>query len=84
MELILIAGFAMFFNFAILKWKFSNGRIADGVLDASVLGIIMFVTAGSMTGMAIGVVGSMLFSLFLLWSPFNLDSFMGDDEPVKV
>ena len=73
MELVLTAGFAVFFNAMILKWKFENGRVADGILDMAVLGLISFAFAGSMTGMAIGMVGSMLFSMYLLWSPLTLN-----------
>ena len=74
---IAIAGFATFFNFAILRWKFEHNRIADGILDLSTLGIIVFFTAGTMSGMIIGMIASMLFSLYSLWSPFNL-GFMDD------
>ena len=68
-----IAGFSLFFNFFILKYKFENGRVADGFLDAIVFGAIMYLTAGSQMGMIIGIVGSTLFSLYLLWKPFKLD-----------
>ena len=82
-SIVVIAGLATMFNFAILKWKFENNRVADAVLDLIVLGVITWSFAGSMTGMVIGVVGSMLFSLYLLWSPFKLDAFNFDDEPVN-
>ena len=65
-SIVVIAGLATMFNFAILKWKFENNRVADAVLDLIVLGVITWSFAGSMTGMVIGVVGSMLFSLYLL------------------
>jgi len=77
-SIIAIAGFATFFNFAILRWKFEHDRVADGIVDISVLGIIIFFTAGTMSGMIIGMIASMLFSLYSLWSPFSID-FM--DEP---
>ena len=75
--LIAIAGISMFIQFAVLKYKFTHNKVADGVLDAGVFAAIMFLTSGSMTGMVIGIVGSTLFSGYLLWSPFNLD-FMDD------
>ena len=81
MQLGIAAGVAIFFNFMILKWKFTNDRVADGVLDMVIFGTIMFLTSSSgQMGMVSGMIGSALFSLYLLWSPFNLD-FM--DEPTK-
>ena len=79
--MILIGGFSVFFNLMIVKWKFSNNRTADGVLDLTALGLVTWAFSGTMTGMVIGMLGSMLFSLYLLWSPFNLDFIMG--EPTK-
>jgi len=78
MGLGIAAGIAIFFNFAVLKWKFSHGRTADGILDLVVFVSIIYVTSNSgQMGMVAGMIGSALFSLFLLWSPFNLD-FMND------
>jgi len=72
-ELIIVAGIAVFFNFAILKWKFDNNRKLDASLDLAVLAIITAITAGTMSGMAIGMIGSMMFSIYLLWKPFRLN-----------
>ena len=80
---ILVAGLATFFNFAILKYKFTKGRTADAILDVLVLGVIVWFTKGSMTGMIVGMIGSMLFSIYLLWSPFNLEMFE-EDEPTII
>ena len=79
-SIIAIAGFAVFFNFMILKWKFENNRVADGILDLAVLGLITWSFSGSMTGLIIGMIGSMLFSLYLLWSPFNLENIDYNDD----
>ena len=83
MELGIVAGIAIFLNFMILKFKFTNGRVADGVLDAVVFAAIIFLTSNSgQMGMVAGMIGSALFSLYLLWSPFNLDGILGDG-PIK-
>ncbi len=83
MEIGIVAGIAIFFNFMILKWKFTNDRVADGVLDVIVFAAIIFLTSNSgQMGMVAGMIGSALFSLYLLWSPFNLDGILGD-EPIK-
>jgi len=81
-SMLLIAGFATFFNFLVLKWKFTNNRVADGALDASTLAIILYVTSGSMSGMVIGMIASSLFSVYLLWSPLKLD-FMDETNDYK-
>jgi len=87
MGLGLAAGIAIFFNFAVLKWKFSNGRTSDGILDLVVFVAIIYVTSSSgQMGMVAGMIGSALFSLFLLWSPFNFTKLMDsvlDDEIAK-
>ena len=85
MGLGIAAGIAIFFNFAVLKWKFSNGRVADGVLDAAIFMAIVYITSSSgQMGMVSGMIGSALASLYLLWSPLDLTKMFGDEEePVK-
>ena len=42
----LIVGIAVFFNIAIIKWKFDKARYADASIDASLLILVAFVFSG--------------------------------------
>jgi len=69
MELILIAGIATAFNFIIILWKFSHDRTMDGVIDLGGFIAISTLFAGTMSGMAAGMVASALLSVYLLIAP---------------
>ena len=64
--LTVIAGIAIFFNFAIILWKFKAERYLDMLLDAGTLIAISYLTMGSVSGFQAGMIGSMLMSLYLL------------------
>lgn len=68
----LIVGIAVFFNIAIIKWKFDKARYADASIDASLLILVAFVFSGSYGALIIGTVASALISLYLLISPPKL------------
>ena len=65
-SIVIIAGVCIFFNFAIILYKFKAGRYLDMVVDSLVLGAITYMTAGSATGFVAGMIGSALFSVFLM------------------
>ena len=71
MEYILI-GFAVFFNIAVILWKFERARYADATLDAALLIAVAFVFSGSYGALVVGTVASALVSIYLLISPPKL------------
>lgn len=73
MDLVFIAGIATAFNFLIIIWKFSNARILDGSLDLSIFIVIALLFQGTITGLQIGMIASMLVSIYLLIKPPKLD-----------
>lgn len=68
MEL-LIVSVAVFLNFALLLWKFSNMRYADFTVDVMVLGTLTFLFGGTMGGMIIALCAGAMMSIYLLISP---------------
>jgi hypothetical protein len=69
---VLISGLALAFNCIILIHKFRKQRYTDATLDLIILMIISIATAGTMTGLSIGMIGSMLVSFYLLWRPVRI------------
>lgn len=67
--LIVVAGIATMFNFAIIKWKLENERYLDTTIDVGVLATVSYMFAGTISGLSIAMIASMLMSLFLLYSP---------------
>ena len=65
----LIIGIAVFFNIAIIKWKYDRSRYADATLDAALMIGVMFLFSGSYGALVIGTVASALVSIYLLISP---------------
>ena len=68
MEL-LIMGLAVSFNIIIILWKFSKDRIADAVLDASILATVTFVFSGTYSALVVGTIASCVVSIYLLINP---------------
>lgn len=80
-SLVLLAGIAIFFNFAIILWKFKAGRYLDMFIDGLTLTAISYLTMGSVTGFVAGMIGSALMSVYLLVAnPMADFSFDDDDE----
>jgi hypothetical protein len=65
----LIIGVITFFNFIVLLHKFQEARWADLAVDASILFILSFLFAGSISGLVIAMTASFLTSLYLLKYP---------------
>lgn len=69
MSLVILAAIATFFNFIIILWKVRTERYLDAMLDTSILFAIAYLYQGTVTGMQIGMIASMLVSLYLLIKP---------------
>ena len=76
MEMLIIS-IAVFLNFMLLKWKLDHERYMDFGVDLIVLIAISYLFAGTMSGMAVGLIAGALMSLYLLVSPPKF-TFMGD------
>lgn len=70
-----IIGFAVFFNFMVIKYKFEKKRYADATLDLILLATISFLFAGSFGGLVVATVASALISIYLIFFPPKLPSF---------
>jgi len=74
MEYILI-GITVFFNIAIILWKFEKHRYLDALLDTTLLVLVALLFSSSYGALVVGTVASALVSLYLLISPPKLPSF---------
>ena len=70
---IILAAIATFINFAIIIWKFGAERYTDATLDLTIFIGICFLFSGTITGLQIGMIASMLVSFYLLASPPKLN-----------
>jgi hypothetical protein len=66
---LLILSIATFFNIVILRWKFEKGRYEDLAVDIVVLITLGLFFGGSIEGLSIATLTSMLISLYLLAYP---------------
>ena len=67
----LVLGIALWFNFVIIYYKVKHGNILNGIFDAVILILIMWLTAGSLAGLSIGTIASALFSIYLVFDPIK-------------
>lgn len=67
MEVFLL-GIATAANFILLKWKWDRGRIEDLTWDLVILTALSIMFGGTMTGMAIAMIGGAFISLYLIAS----------------
>lgn len=74
-SIILLAGFATFFNVAIIYYKFSEGQTANAFVDFGVLAVVMYLFHGSFSALAVGTIASSLFSVFLIFKPVDVSKF---------
>jgi len=73
MEFLVIASIATAFNFLIILWKFNKLRHIDAILDLSIFIVIAVLFQGTITGLQIGMIASMIVSLYLLVNPPKLN-----------
>jgi len=65
---ILIIGFAIAFNFIILRYKYTKQRYNDLAMDVIVIVILAILFGGTILGLAAAAVGGVLVSIYLLFS----------------
>jgi hypothetical protein len=76
MEVIVI-GIVTAFNFIVIKKKLERKRFADAGLDLLALVLLSMMFGGTVSGMVVAMIASLLISIYLLTNPPNLVS---DDE----
>lgn len=69
MLLILLGGIATAFNFVIILHKLRRGRVADSVVDIASAVTLGAMFVGTLTGMAIAMVASVVISIYLWFYP---------------
>ena len=76
LNLISIIGLATFFNFAIILSKLKHANYANAAADSLVFASISYMFRNSTSALAIGMIASMLFSLYLIKYPlhFNINN----------
>ena len=67
--IILLAGVATFFNLAVIYWKWGRDQQQNAIIDAAVLSFTFWMFSGSFSALAVGVIASALFSVFLIIRP---------------
>ena len=70
----IIIGITVFFNIAVVKWKFDHKRYTDAIVDGTLLVAVTMVFSGSYGALVVGTIASALVSLYLLISPPRLFS----------
>ena len=71
LALALIGGLALAINFIVILHKFRKDKYEDGMLDLGAGFVMSMLFAGTMIGMAIAMVGSLLFSVYLWFFPVD-------------
>lgn len=76
MELLLAGAIATAFNFLIILYKFQRQKYLHAALDLCLFVVIAVLFSGTITGLQIGMIASMLVSLYLLISPPKLPNLL--------
>ena len=69
--IIIIGGIAMAFNAMVILRKFTTGRETDGVVDSAVFVGFSWLGSGTMAGVAIAMLASAIFSVYLYFNPIS-------------
>ncbi len=69
--MVIALGFAVLFQFVILRIKWNRGDYADVVVDVMMLFILNAVFGGSILGVISATAGATLISLYLIWRPLQ-------------
>ena len=72
---LIVLGIATAVNFLVIKWKVENKRYGDAVLDSLILFMITSLFGGSLGGMTIAMVASLITSTYLLIYPPKTPTF---------
>ena len=65
----LIGGLATAFNFLIIIHKIRKKFIFNALIDIVAFVLIVYSTSSTLTGMVIGMIASMLISIYLIFNP---------------
>ena len=76
----IVGGVAIAINFYILVIKYIKGRHFDMGVDLAVSSILLYMLSGTLTGIGIAIVGSLMFSFFLLITPNLTKGLRGEEE----
>jgi len=68
MELLII-GIVTGFNVLVIIYKYNAGRESESVLDLILFGVVVYMTAGSLGGMQVGMIASAIVSMYLYFNP---------------
>jgi hypothetical protein len=60
---------AVALNIIIVIWKFKHSRLADAIVDSILLVLVAMVFSVSTQALIIGAFGSLIVSIYLLFSP---------------
>ncbi len=67
--LVVVLGITTAINLIIIKWKLEKKRYPDASLDAVLLFLLAWVFGGTITGLAVATISSMIISFYLMISP---------------
>ena len=70
--LVVVLGFAVLFQFIIIRIKWNKGQYADVGIDLLMLAILNSIFGGSILGVISATAGSTLISLYLIWYPIKM------------
>ena len=70
--MVVALGFAVLFQFVILRIKWNKGLYADVFVDAGMLLLLNVVFGGSIQGVVSATAGATFISLYLLWKPIKI------------
>jgi len=70
--MVIALGFAVLFQFIILRVKFNRGMYSDIAVDVGMLVLLNIVFGGSILGVVSATAGATLISLYLMWKPVIL------------
>ena len=88
--LVIALGFAVLFQFIILRIKWNKGNYADVGVDVAMLVLLNSIFGGAILGVISATAGSTLISLYLIRYPiklfktkpeFNIDEFFTSQQP---
>ncbi len=67
--LLIIVSISVLLNIAFIKFKFEKKRYMDGIVDSTLLVLVMVLFSGSFSALTVGTMSSMMISVYLWFSP---------------
>ena len=71
MEQVLVMGIALSSNILVILWKLEHRNKTEALLDAGLLALVMYIAGGTLTGMLVGTIASVVVSVYLLLNPIS-------------